>query len=103
MNTPQDVGIRAIRQQGPRTLHIAWSDGREDELDVVTLRRQCPCAVCVDEWTRQRRLKPEDIAESVRPTRIDSVGSYAIKISYSDGHDTGIYTYNLLRQMPKSS
>lgn len=52
----------------------------------ATLRRQCRCAVCVDEMTGRVLLKPEDVAEDVKPTRITAVGNYAVDISWSDGH-----------------
>ena len=93
------VGIKEIHQQDDRTLSIVWTDGRRSLYDVVELRRQCRCAHCVDEVTRQRKLDPEDVAQSVRPTTIESVGSYAISIHFSDGHKTGIYPYGLLRQL----
>ncbi len=102
MNTDrqeQMVGVREIRQQDDRTLFILWTDGRQSLYDVVELRRQCRCAHCVDEVTRERLLKPEDVPQSVRPTAIESVGRYAISIHFSDGHKTGIYPYTLLRQL----
>ena len=91
--------VRDIRQLNDRTLAITWSDGRENLYDVVSLRRACPCATCVDEWTRQKRLDPASIPDSVRPVRIESVGAYALKVRFSDGHDTGIYTFQMLRSL----
>ena len=91
------VRVSAISQADPRTLAITWTDGRTDKFDVVKLRRSCPCASCIDEWTREQRLKPEDVPDTVRPLKIESVGSYALKIFFSDGHSTGIYTFQMLR------
>lgn len=88
---------RALSQVDDRTLSITWTDGKETRLDVVELRRRCPCANCKDEWTRAARLKPEDVADTVRPIRIETVGAYALKIAFSDGHSTGIYTFSSLR------
>ena len=99
MPTPENIRIKDIAQADERTLAIMWTDGRADAFDVVALRRQCPCAQCVDEWTRHRTLKPEAIAETVRPVRIDSVGSYGLKVQFSDGHATGIYTFKMLREL----
>jgi len=93
------IRVKALEQADDRTLAVTWTDGRHDSFDVVTLRRKCPCAVCIDEWTRKELLKPEDIPESVRPVRIDSVGTYALKIAFSDGHSTGIYTFQMLRDL----
>ncbi|MFW7381810.1 MAG: DUF971 domain-containing protein [Oligoflexus sp.] len=95
----ESVQIRRIWQQDERTLAIAWTDGKESLYDVVELRRQCPCAVCVDEITRERKIKPEDVPQSLRPVVIESVGRYAMNIQFSDGHRTGIYSYKLLRSL----
>ncbi len=96
---PESHRVKDIAQIDPRTIGILWTDGKSDAFDVVELRRKCPCAVCIDEWTRVPKLKPEDVAETVRPVKIESVGAYALRIDFSDGHRTGIYTFNLLRQM----
>lgn len=58
-----------------------------------TLRRQCRCALCVDEMSGVVTLKPEDIAETVKPNRIGKVGNYAIDVSWSDGHES-LYPYS---------
>lgn len=93
------ISVANVKQTNDRTLGITWSDGRLDQFDVVELRRRCPCAMCIDEWTGEKRLKPEDIEESVRPTRIDSVGAYAMNIKFTDGHGSGFYTFNFLRKL----
>jgi DUF971 family protein len=90
---------KSIKQKNDRTLEIVWGDGDRNLYDVVALRRACPCASCIDEWTRQQILKPEQVSDTVRPKRIESVGAYALKIAFSDGHSTGIYTYRLLRDL----
>ena len=95
----ENFRVTAITQADPRTLAIRWTDGRTDTFDVVELRRSCPCAVCIDEWSREQRLKPQDVPDTVRPVRIESVGAYALKIHFSDGHATGIYTFQMLRAM----
>lgn len=94
-----DVGIRQVKQQDERTLSITWTDNKNSLYDVVELRRQCPCAYCVDEMTGERKINPEAIAQNVRPRYIESVGNYAIKIEFSDNHKTGIYSYGLLRSL----
>jgi DUF971 family protein len=94
-----NIRIKAIQQLDGRTLGILWTDDQAQKFDVVALRRSCPCATCIDEWTHERRLKPEDVADSVRPVRIESVGQYAMSVHFSDGHRTGIYTFPMLRKM----
>ena len=95
----ENLGVKEIEQYDDRTLKIKWTDNHESKLDVVELRRKCPCAVCVDEWTHAQKLKPLDVPDTVRPVRIDSVGRYAINIQFNDQHKTGIYTYKMLRLM----
>jgi DUF971 family protein len=91
--------VQNIAQTGERTLNVVWSDGRVQDIDVVSLRRACPCATCVDEWTKEKTLDPQSVAESTRPVEIESVGRYAMKASFSDGHKTGIYTFDMLRKL----
>ncbi len=88
-----------IVQSGPRQLTISWADGGRSLFDVRELRLACGCASCVDEWTGQPRLDPDSVAEDVHPIQIDPVGRYAIRISWSDGHDTGIYAFDRLRSL----
>jgi ATP-binding protein involved in chromosome partitioning len=88
-----------IFQAGPSTLAIVWSDGRESRYAVRDLRLNCPCATCRDEMTGERILDPARIPEDVRPVNLQSVGNYGLKIRWSDGHDTGIYSYDRLREL----
>ncbi len=99
MDPEASVTPASLRQVGERELEIVWKDGHTSRYDVVTLRRACPCAVCVDEVTGRRILKPEDVADDVKPRRLRAVGRYAIQFEWSDGHDTGIYSFDLLRRL----
>jgi len=92
----------AIRQRGPRELAITWADGAESVYDVRALRLACACAQCVDEWTGEPRLDPDGVPADVHPRSVQSVGRYAIRIDWSDGHDTGIYSFTRLRQLTGS-
>jgi len=88
-----------IRQTGPRVLSIQWEDGVESVFDVRSLRLACACALCVDEWTGEYKLDPSKVPEDVHPTQVHSVGRYAIGIDWSDGHDSGIYPFERLREL----
>ncbi|MDG2050613.1 MAG: DUF971 domain-containing protein [Myxococcota bacterium] len=100
MGTEQDRHIPdQIRQSGPGHLSIVWRDGVESLFAVRELRLFCACAHCVDEWTGEYKLDPESVPEDVRPTRIKGVGRYAIQIDWSDGHGTGIYAFDRLREL----
>lgn len=63
------------------------------------LRLLCPCAGCVDEMTGIRTLLADNVDESVYPTAIHYVGRYAIQPVWSDGHSTGIFTFEYLREL----
>lgn len=86
-----------IRQAGPRELEISWADGHTSVYDVAYLRRHCRCAACVDEWSGKRLLDPNHIPGDVKPRDVRRVGRYAIHFDWSDGHTSGIYTFEHLR------
>lgn len=82
-------------------MSIAWSTGETTVTSFIDLRFECRCAECVDEWTARRRITREQVRADVKPTLVEPVGRYAIKIDWSDGHRTGIYTYDLLYSIAK--
>ncbi|HMQ10736.1 MAG TPA: P-loop NTPase [Oligoflexia bacterium] len=84
-----------------KRVHITWSDGVESLLDSKELRYMCACAVCVDENTGKRIIKMEDIKDDIYPMGFRPIGKYGVQISWSDGHNTGIYTYDKLRHFSK--
>ncbi len=88
-----------IRQTGPKTLGITWDDGSESLYDVLELRLACPCANYIDEMTGAARLDPATVPADVKPLSVKSVGNYAISIRWSDGHDTGIYSFDRLKEL----
>ena len=83
-----------------RELALAWADGHESYLPFDDLRSSCPCSVC-----RSHREAPPDPLRIVKaPARgqvtirsLVPVGAYAVQIVWSDGHDTGIYAFEMLR------
>jgi ATP-binding protein involved in chromosome partitioning len=81
----------------PRTLAVLWADGRIDRLDVRDLRLACRCAACVEELSGRALLDPAGISPEVSPRVITTVGNYAFTVKWSDGHSTGIYTFEYLR------
>lgn len=78
---------------------IRWKDGREAVYPAKFLRFHCPCAVCVDELTGERKITEGALPDGVHPVAIQPVGHYAIQIYFSDGHSTGIYTWERLRDL----
>ena len=82
---------------GPESLGILWGDGHQTTYNVRQLRLLCPCASCVNEMTGVKILKEENVPLSVKPIKIEGVGHYAFGIHWSDGHNTGLYTLEYLR------
>ncbi|MCR9088282.1 MAG: DUF971 domain-containing protein [Rhodobacteraceae bacterium] len=80
-------------------LILRWADGTEQRHTDRDLRLACQCAQCRDEVTSARLLDPESVPLDLSITRIWSIGNYALGIAFSDGHDTGIYTFKALRAM----
>ena len=102
---PADVKIYVSTGAG---VDITWSDGHTSHYDFVYLRDTCPCALCDDARKKKTELasqpgtgsspavlpmfKPKPKARSAR-----AVGHYAIQIDFTDGHTTGIYSFDYLR------
>lgn len=89
---------RAIEQESDN-LKIEWSDGRACRYAAAMLRRSCPCAQCVNEWTGERMLKAESIADTIAIEDAQLVGRYALTVRFSDKHETGIYSFKMLREL----
>ena len=89
-------------------LLIQWLDGHESRLPLEDLRRDCPCAVCRE----HRGAQPEPMggegelpmlsaaaaAATAAATGFDYVGRYGVRITWADGHDTGNYVFEALRE-----
>ena len=80
-------------------LYILWKDGHESRYDFYTLRCACPCAICIHELTGERILDPSQIPNNVSIIHCKYVGNYALNISWSDNHQTGLYTFRTLRRL----
>ncbi|HEV3470295.1 MAG TPA: DUF971 domain-containing protein [Pyrinomonadaceae bacterium] len=97
------VEPREIMQESERVLRVTWGDGRVCRYEAAQLRRLCPCAQCVNEFTGERVLRPESVAEDLSIADLDLVGRYALNFRWSDGHETGIYSFRYLRQVCEES
>jgi DUF971 family protein len=76
---------------------IEWdTTGHEGWYPALPLRLGCPCAACVDEMSGRAVLDPAQVPPDVRPVSLALVGAYGLKVTWSDGHDTGIYTFERL-------
>lgn len=88
-----------IQEENEREISIAWSDDAVTNYDAAQLRRACPCASCVNEWTGEKILKDEHISNETSFSNVSLVGRYALNFKFSDGHETGIYTFPYLRKL----
>jgi DUF971 family protein len=103
---PTSVKVHVTSGAG---VDITWADGHASHFDFSYLRDQCPCATCSDERGKKEAFaavagpaasavlpmfKPKPRAQAAT-----SVGNYAVQITFSDGHSTGIYSYDYLRNI----
>src|SRR5690606_23989861 len=80
-------------------LLIEWdAAGHAYLYEARALRLACPCAACVEEMSGRPLLEPAAIAEDVRPVSVSLVGTYGLRVVWSDGHGTGIHTFESLRR-----
>jgi DUF971 family protein len=102
---PADVKVHVSTGAG---VDVAWSDGHASHYDFAYLRDLCPCALCDDNRKKKAALtgrpgagpapaalpmfKPKAKARAAA-----AVGNYAIQIDFTDGHSTGIYSFDYLR------
>lgn len=88
---------RAVRRRDDGVL-VEWDDAGHTALFAARdLRLACPCAECVEEMTGRRLLDAARVPAEVRPLSLTLVGAYGLRIQWSDGHATGIYTFEHLR------
>jgi DUF971 family protein len=95
---------RTLKNAGD-ALQIEWSDGVIQRIPWRKLRESCPCASCrVD---RAKPPKPQPLlavlspaeAQPLAPVSMRPAGNYAYAIAFSDGHSSGIYSLELLREL----
>ena len=106
MNGGTTIRPVKLEIEGGDRLAIEWSDGVRHVLSWGVLRKNCPCAACRVERDKPPPMfpiiKPEE-AQPPRPTAIDPVGRYAYQFTWNDGHSSGIYTFDVLRQLGEQS
>jgi len=93
-NVPTDIQALSDRH----VLAVAWGD-RKADFAFPLLRGQCACAQCVNEWTGERILDPATIPADIGIEKLELVGSYAVRIHWSDGHNSGLFTWERLVEL----
>ena len=101
--TPTDIEVDVKQRQ----VRISWADGYHSAFTFNQLRKICPCAACNEQRQNQdplRVLKPDQVfteAQLTPDTPVEMVGNYALQFMWADGHRTGIYTFEFLRQQSR--
>jgi len=88
-----------IVEESDSEISIKWSDESETHFTAAQLRRDCPCAGCVDEWTGKKPLQDAHVSDDLTFKHTSIVGRYALNFHFSDGHETGIYSFKYLRDL----
>jgi len=107
MNAAQPAAIQVHKTSGT-TMEIGWKDGHQSTYTFTYLRDACPCALCNEEREKSGRQPDEPTSPDTagplqmfkpqaRPTEVAQVGNYAIRFSWNDGHQHGIYSWDYLR------
>src|SRR5579863_5947820 len=104
MGDPAEYLILKSLKGDRDALLVHWGDGANQRIPWRILRDKCPCATC-----RQKRAEPAantlfnilkpDETSPVRATAMSPIGNYAYQIDFSDGHRTGIFSLELLREL----
>lgn len=97
-----------LRIESETKLLIDWNDGSQQAVEVKELRARCPCSVCRTKAESGQKApqtsSPFTVLSDaeIRPLRIEGmkpVGNYAYSIKFTDGHSTGIYSFEYLRTL----
>jgi ATP-binding protein involved in chromosome partitioning len=90
---------KEVDTKDPHVTVITWDDGKIVRYPNRYLRSMCPCAQCVNEVTGERTLKLESVDPEVRIMGVAPVGRYALHFQWSDGHGTGLYSFDTLHKL----
>jgi len=85
------------------TFHVSFDDGMEFDVSAKILRENCPCAGCSGEEVLLYKYTPQNkpplTEDSFMLEKAEIVGNYAIQLKWKDGHDTGLYNWQFLREL----
>lgn len=97
MNRP--LFICEITQKDNFTFSIEWSNGKVQNFRLADLQRCCPCANCTNGANGQQITDPSIVSNDVRAIAIHSVGRYGLRIQFTSGCSSGIYSFEQLFEM----
>ncbi len=104
--TPMKVRVKKTDGTG---VEISWADGHRSSWTFAWLRNACPCATCHEDRDKTGRpvgeAKPKPggplvlYEAPVRPLEVTPVGKYALRFKWTDGHESGIYSWDYFRRV----
>lgn len=96
-----------IKKTENESLAITWNDDSTSEISLADLRDNCPCVHCKGEsviFSSYIPIKtPFKATGFYEIEKIEPVGNYAIQITWKDKHNTGIYSWDYLRDLSKKN
>ncbi len=102
---PIDVKVHISTGAG---VDITWSDAHTSHYDFPYLREHCPCATCKETHDKHAEVDAKTAGGSsalpmfkpkITARAAATVGNYAVQIEFTDGHSTGIYSFDHLREI----
>jgi len=100
---PSLTPTRITIDRGEQEFRVDWQDGHVGRFPLDGLRRACPCAGCQGHENMQALPDPEIFSVPAltrwENTRVEVAGSIGLRITWDDGHNSGIYTWQRLRAM----
>lgn len=89
---------RKISVDKNKTLNIIWEDKSNSIILLSELRKNCPCAECLtDRHHRPANYIPLFSSVSLTLSKVETVGNYAVRLFWQDGHNSGIYSFDTLK------
>jgi len=98
--TPTDITVEHSRQ----VMRIEWADGHISEYNLHGLRKACPCVTCKGGHENMGEPIEMDVFDEIidvdrKIDDLEIVGNHALKITWGDGHNTGMYRWQYLREI----
>jgi DUF971 family protein len=93
MQAPSEIKVRGRS----RVVEVAWPDGTRHELPFEYLRVYSPSAEIRGHGGGEGKL--ELMKENVKVVKVEPIGMYAVRLHFDDGHDTGLYSWDYLREL----
>ena len=109
-NLHRAVGIRRMEATdlpevlaNPGHIYVKWPDGTDSSIPNKEVRASCQCAACREEYTGEQILDPSTIPDTIEAKEVGTLGNYAVSIAWSDGHTSGIFSWDHLRGLARTS